>query len=1145
MSADCEQQSQLDQHQPPIADSKQPDSQSTTTTTTTKTNTTTINSQTQQTDEPIPNTIESEPANNEQDKDIDIDNDIETGTDINNNKMDSPSLDPKLTLDNAAPDSNSNSKPTPPTTATTSTSTNTDDLPQPPQLQPTEMTTATSISTANEENLEMEQKLSQLLINFAQNEPLFDNDLLYPTPTESEITHFMKEEDFRTAALASGRVRSSTIDTISTIKPHTQKLKTATIEAIVTHLTSPEVIDYQFLVDFFLTFRNYIDALPLMELILCRLTWSLKKASQQDKSEAKVGCLALVRTFVSLRHWILNHFQDDFVDNVQIRQLFTHTLNEVSHHSVFTNAKTSLQTKVIVDLKKSYLKLCHIFWSSIKLPTDPHTDYLEYQIPALETIQSSRLSTLGLKQLRNPSVRRQSVLSLMGKRSSNGTNKLLQEYDDMVKKEGKSLEKILKARSARHENPKVGNSFEANDKFILYPKASMYSLRQTAQLALGKSDTMENIYSEILQGVKYTPVPGVKHLDAPGRNMDIDAGFIIKGQVEVFTSAKIKKLATDAPLKKLSDGPVLGDDGKEKKVVVKEEKRKSVVNALSPGKRKKSMARLSAPASPKKQKKKFLKMFKGKDKHSNTNTTTSAAEPNSNSKTVSSPNPNTTSKPKPTTKAQSQSQPKETKAKHSTLNLKDLEPIVLYNTNTTTQSTPSKSNTPNDHEQYDLLSSRILSDFQALTGIYNLNGSTTGSTTGHKNGPISRSTTNRSLQDYLDVKSRAGSIFNFDKLMAGVSAMDSPTKHRGGVFGPSPSKSKFGGSKNAGDVNGAADVSKGPLTKLDPGSNVTLDHDAVLAAASGDADVSGVSGADADVSGVSTGDILAGYGHGEDGAPGDILGDVDGDNDSFDMLSGGEVASFKSPSVTMNWSNSLDLNGSAASIIDLNGNSTKEELAPGVVGGNDVEKKDVDSAVDAKKNENDDVIEQADIENISVMKDESKIQELKDDDENEEDGVILPNDDKTEFHMVHQTPTTTPQLQQQSQLNIPKTRAVARSVPASESTAVDSPNLGGFGSNGIVGGPGNGNNTQLSQGLSDRFSVRVISRNSIMSAKSYITYDSELSLNEDSRGGYGGYGRYNAQDDDDDGYKLKKKSSVVDLRVTPTDEHSVVKQNNR
>ncbi|GMF04856.1 unnamed protein product [Ambrosiozyma monospora] len=173
------------------------------------------------------------------------------------------------------------------------------------------------------------------------------------------------------------------------------------------------------------------------------------------------------------------------------------------------------------------------------------------------------------------------------------------------------------------------------------------------------------------------------------------------------------------------------------------------------------------------------------------------------------------------------------------------------------------------------------------------------------------------------------------------------------------------------------------------------------------------------------------------------------------------------------------------------------------------------------------------------MKDESKIQELKDDDENEEDGVILPNDDKTEFHMVHQTPTTTPQLQQQSQLNIPKTRAVARSVPASESTAVDSPNLGGFGSNGIVGGPGNGNNTQLSQGLSDRFSVRVISRNSIMSAKSYITYDSELSLNEDSRGGYGGYGRYNAQDDDDDGYKLKKKSSVVDLRVTPTDEHSV------
>ncbi|GMG20483.1 unnamed protein product [Ambrosiozyma monospora] len=912
-----------------------------------------------------------------------------------------------------------------------------------------------------------------------------------------------------------------------------------------------------------------------MELILCRLTWSLKKASQHDKTEAKIGCLALVRTFVSLRHWILNHFQDDFVDNVQIRQLFTHTLNEVSHHSVFTNAKTSLQTKVIVDLKKSYLKLCHIFWSSIKLPTDPQIDYLEYQIPALETIQSSRLSTLGLKQLRNPSVRRQSVLSLMGKRSSNGTNQLLQEYDDMVKKEGKSLEKILKARSARHDmtNPKVGNSFEANDKFILYPKASMYSLRQSAQLGMTKSDTMDNLYSEILQGVKYTPVPGVKHLDAPGRNMDVDAGFIIKGQVEVFTSAKIKRLACDAPLKKLSDGPVLGDEN-EKKVVVKEEKRRSsMVNALSPGKRKKSMARMSmsAPASPKKQKKKFLKMFKGKDKHNNnnsTNTNTTAAAPNSKSRTVSSPNPNTKTTTTTTAAATTTTPAKtttETKEKHSTLNLKDLDPIILYNTNTDTttqQSSTSKSqaneNENQTHEQYDLLSSRILSDFQAITGIYNFNnGSATGSTTGHggNQGPISRSTTNRSLQDYLDVKSRGGSVFNFDKLMAGVGvgALDSPTKHRGGVFGGggiSPSKSKFSknGAAATADVNGGnGDAgNKGRLTKLDPGSNVTLDrHDAVLAAVSGDADVS------ADVSGVSAGDILDGYGSDANGHDGDILGgnDGNGDNDSFDMLSGGSVASFKSPSVTMNWSNSLDLNGSSASIIDLNGNSTKEELAPGggvVCGGDDVEKKAVDAdaavAVDEKKKNGDgSEIGQVDIENISVMKDEPKIQELKDDDDDEEDGVILPSDDKTKFHMVHQTPTTTPQLQQQPQLQIPKTRIAARSVPASESTAVDSPNLGGFGSGGLVGGAGgnanaNANVTQLSHGLSDRFSVRIISRNSIMSAKSYITYDSELSLNENSRG-YGGYGRYGGQADDDDGYKLKKKSSVVDLRISPTDEH--------
>lgn len=102
-------------------------------------------------------------------------------------------------------------------------------------------------------------EVSQLLENFAQNDPIFDNELLYPTPKPSEIAKF---------------------------DPVTGKLSQATIESIVTYLTSPEIIDYQFIVDFFLSFRTFIDTLPLMELLLCRLTWCLKGSLSEDPRDS-------------------------------------------------------------------------------------------------------------------------------------------------------------------------------------------------------------------------------------------------------------------------------------------------------------------------------------------------------------------------------------------------------------------------------------------------------------------------------------------------------------------------------------------------------------------------------------------------------------------------------------------------------------------------------------------------------------------------------------------------------------------------------------------------------------------------------------------------------------------------------------------
>ncbi|ODV83779.1 hypothetical protein CANARDRAFT_29762 [[Candida] arabinofermentans NRRL YB-2248] len=359
---------------------------------------------------------------------------------------------------------------------------------------------------------------SPLIDNFTKNEPIFDNELLFPTPRESEITHF-----------------------------ENGSLNSATIESIITHLSSPEIIDYQFLVDFFLTFREYIDSLPLLELILCRLIWCLRAASStDDTNKAKIGNLALVRTFVLLRHWLLNHFQDDFINNCQLRQLFTEAINGIVKYPIFISSTDSLQTKVIVDLKKIYIRLCNVYWSTTSLERLGNVDILTYDIPAYESISSSRLSILGLKQLRNPSARRSGILSMVEKRSSDATNLLLQEHAEATKGNN-ILETILRSKS--NKNAKQLNS----DKFILHPKGSLVSLEANKPPSenIRRLSTLDNLYNNILEDVRATPIQGVKTISDPHYDENKENGFALNGKVDVFSDSKINTIVPNTPTKKV------------------------------------------------------------------------------------------------------------------------------------------------------------------------------------------------------------------------------------------------------------------------------------------------------------------------------------------------------------------------------------------------------------------------------------------------------------------------------------------------------------------------------------------------------------------------------------------------------------------
>ncbi|KAG7813871.1 hypothetical protein KL921_000145 [Ogataea angusta] len=314
---------------------------------------------------------------------------------------------------------------------------------------------------------------STLVENFQENEPLFDHPLLFPAPCESEIAHFQNDRLFQ-----------------------------GTIESAVCHLTSPGSIDYQFLVDFFLSYREFIEPLPLLELLLCRLTWALKRANNISPSEDGTQALPmgqafysaiLVRTFVMLRHWLLNHFPD-FVKDRRLRQLLCGALNEIATRDEFRGEPDSLCTKVIVDLKKLYARMCSAYWS-----TGDAVDGLADAVNAHENARNMRVSALGLQQLRDKNVRRSQILSVV-----------------------------------------EGSSAHAEETAILHPKASLNCLANQSPL-----------YDEILGDVKATPIQGVRKLSQLIDLEDKENGFCLNGKVDVFTESKVDRITPTTPLKKL------------------------------------------------------------------------------------------------------------------------------------------------------------------------------------------------------------------------------------------------------------------------------------------------------------------------------------------------------------------------------------------------------------------------------------------------------------------------------------------------------------------------------------------------------------------------------------------------------------------
>ncbi|OBA23827.1 ras GEF [Metschnikowia bicuspidata var. bicuspidata NRRL YB-4993] len=188
----------------------------------------------------------------------------------------------------------------------------------------------------------------------------------------------------------------------------------ATLRALVVQLTSPEVIDYNLICDFFLTYRTFTDAAAVLTLLLTRLVWALQYIGSGLPPRQKLGQLVLLRTFVVLRHWILNYFLDDFRPDARLCDMFARRLNHITGELRLVHSGMAFEVKVLADLKTHWLAQLAEFFGAAAA-RDASTPVFAVPLPmAPEYFEARRLpkSSTEVSLHTNPSFRRLAMLSL-------------------------------------------------------------------------------------------------------------------------------------------------------------------------------------------------------------------------------------------------------------------------------------------------------------------------------------------------------------------------------------------------------------------------------------------------------------------------------------------------------------------------------------------------------------------------------------------------------------------------------------------------------------------------------------------------------------------------------------------------------------
>ncbi|KAF8889083.1 hypothetical protein BD779DRAFT_1672040 [Infundibulicybe gibba] len=174
----------------------------------------------------------------------------------------------------------------------------------------------------------------------------------FPSTRSSSMSRKRSTRNSRSKAAEAPALRLSAPDTTHKI------LIGATIERWIAQLTSD--LNYDELLDFFLTYRTYVSAVDLCHLLICRFHWALQQSpSSHDETVRRI---VRVRTFVAIRYWLLTFFPVDFLPNRELRILISDWLNTLVRDPILKKHTDGLGIvrrliKVAKECKQSHTRL--------------------------------------------------------------------------------------------------------------------------------------------------------------------------------------------------------------------------------------------------------------------------------------------------------------------------------------------------------------------------------------------------------------------------------------------------------------------------------------------------------------------------------------------------------------------------------------------------------------------------------------------------------------------------------------------------------------------------------------------------------------------------------------------------------------------